>query len=73
MKLEEGLLPEGGFLRFDTFGLFLDEGFVLSALDGDPRFEDFKARWRARREAARETMVSMEAAGEIPRPTGGAG
>ena len=71
--VEDGLLTGGGYVRFDAFGLPLDGGLVLSALDGDPRFEDFKARWRARREAAREKMIEMESAGEIPRPTGGAG
>jgi TolB-like protein/tetratricopeptide (TPR) repeat protein len=71
--LADGLLTGGGYVRYDTFGLPLDGGLVLSELDGDPRFEDFKAQWRARREAARERLIAMEAAGEIPRPTGGAG
>jgi TolB-like protein/tetratricopeptide (TPR) repeat protein len=66
--LEEALLPDGGFLPRDSFLTPADRGVVLSGLDGVPGFEDWKTRFRARREAMRETMLTMEAAGEIPVP-----
>jgi hypothetical protein len=45
-----------------------DRGLVLSALDGNPDFEDWKTRFRERRAAMRERLLEMEAAGEIPMP-----
>lgn len=65
--LEATLLPDGGIVPHDSFRTFADEGFVLSRLDGEPRYEDWKARFRARRAALLERMIRMEAAGEIPR------
>lgn len=66
--LEESLLPDGGFLAVDSFFTPADRGVVLSQLDGDAGYEQWKARYRARRETMRETMVAMELAGEIPAP-----
>jgi len=66
--LEETLLTNGGFLPFDSFFLPADQGRVLSKLDGDPRFEDWKRRFRERREAMREKMVEMEQFQDIPAP-----
>lgn len=65
--LEATLLPDGGIVPYDSFRTLADEGFVLSRLDGEPRYEDWKARFRARRAALRDRMIRMEAAGEIPR------
>jgi tetratricopeptide (TPR) repeat protein len=66
--LEEALLADGGFLPLDSFMTPADRGLVLSDLDGVPGFEDWKTRFRARRDAMRERMIAMEAAGEIPTP-----
>jgi hypothetical protein len=66
--LEEILLKDGGFIPFDSFSLPADRGLVLSALDGNPDFEDWKTRFRERRAAMRERLLEMEAAGEIPMP-----
>ena len=68
--LEESFLSHDGFIPWDTFSIAADKGIILSQLDGDPRFEDWKTRLRARRTAARERMLAMEAAGEIPSPPG---
>jgi TolB-like protein/Flp pilus assembly protein TadD len=65
--LEQTLLPDGGFLALDSFLYPADRGVLLSQLDGDPDYEDWKARFRERRTAMREKMVAMELAGEIPR------
>jgi TolB-like protein len=66
--LEEMLLADGGFMPLDSFMTPADRGVVLSGLDGEPGYEDWKTRFRARREAMRERMIAMEAAGEIPTP-----
>ncbi len=68
--LEETLLPDGGFLPLDSFSAPADRGVVLSELDGDPDFEDWKGQFRERREALRQRMIEMEASGEIPAPPG---
>ena len=66
--LDETLLPDGGFLPLDSFLTSADRGIVLSRLDGEPGFEDWKTRFRKRRDAMREKMVAMESAGKIPAP-----
>ncbi len=66
--LEETLLPGGGILPLDTLGLPAERGFILSRMNGYPGFEDWKSRFLARREAMRERMVKLEAAGDIPAP-----
>lgn len=68
--LEEALLPEGGYIPFDSFGVPADQGLVLSEMDGNPRFEDWKKRFGERREAMRKKMIEMEEAGEFPAPPG---
>ena len=70
--LEQTLLPGGGFIAYESFDLYADEGLLLSSLRGDPGFEAWRERFRARRDAARKALVAMEAAGEIPK-AGGAG
>jgi len=64
--LEEALLLDGGFLPRDSFMTPADRGVVLSDLDGVPGFEDWKTRFQTRRDAMREKILAMEAAGEIP-------
>jgi TolB-like protein len=69
--LEESLLDDQGFVPWDSFRRLPDDGIVLSELDGNPQFEDWKTRFRERREAARAKMVEMEELGEIPAPPSG--
>ncbi|UCC14419.1 MAG: tetratricopeptide repeat protein, partial [Gammaproteobacteria bacterium] len=69
--LEESLLGDQGFVPWDSFRRLPDDGIVLSELDGNPQFEDWKTRFRERREAARANMVEMEELGEIPAPPSG--
>ena len=66
--LEETLLPEGGFMPLDAFLTPADRGVLLSRLDGDPQFEDWRERFRERRAAARERLIEMEESEEIPAP-----
>ena len=66
--LEETLLPEGGFMPLDAFLTPADIGLILSRLEGDPQFEDWRKRFRERREAARERLLEMEEFEEIPAP-----
>jgi hypothetical protein len=66
--LEESLVEDGGFIPWDTYWVYPDKGVILSELDGAPQFEDWKRRFRERREAARKRMVEMEDSGEIPAP-----
>jgi hypothetical protein len=68
--LEETLLPEGGFIPLDAFLTPADRGFVLSRLDGNAQFGDWRRRFRERREAARERLIEMEEFDEIPAPPG---
>ena len=66
--LEETFLADGGFLARDSFLTPADRGVVLSDMDGMPEFEDWKTRFRDRRDTMRDKMIEMEAAGEIPAP-----
>ena len=69
--LEDSLLGDQGFVPWDSFRRLADDGIVLSELDGNPQFEDWKTRFRERRETARAKMVEMEELGEIPAPPAG--
>ncbi len=64
--LPETLLGESGFMRWDSYLMPLDRGHLLSRLQGNPDFENWREDYLARRDKAREAMLRMEAAGEIP-------
>jgi TolB-like protein/tetratricopeptide (TPR) repeat protein len=65
-KLNGSLLPDQGYLGFDSFHLAADQGLVLSRLNGTPAFEEWKLQVQTRRQAALERMLALESAGEIP-------
>lgn len=60
-------IADGGFVESDIFGLLPENSLLLEPLRVEPGYDDWLARFTARRTAMRETMITMEAAGEISR------
>lgn len=66
VALEQTLLPGGGFIPYDSFNLYAEDGLLLSRLQGDPGFQSWRERFLTRRDGIRKALIAMEAAGEIP-------
>ena len=65
-RLEQILeLPVGGVFNNDILGFTVEESLLLNPLRGEPAFEDWLLRYRNRRDAMLERMITMENRGEI--------
>jgi len=67
--LEQSLeKPGGGVFNRDLFGFSIEQSPLLTPLAGNPAFEDWLLRYRARRDAMLQRMIEMEIRGEIIAP-----
>jgi TolB-like protein/Tfp pilus assembly protein PilF len=60
-------IADGGFVEADMFGLPPERSLLLEPLRDEPGYDEWLAEFTARRTAMRESMIEMEAAGEIAR------
>ena len=60
-------VADGGFVETDMFGLLPENSLLLEPLRAQPGYDDWLAKFTARRTAMRGEMIAMEAAGEIAR------
>lgn len=64
--LEQALeKPDGGVFNRDIFGFSVEQSPLLAPLGGNPAFEDWLIRYRARRDAMLQRMIEMEDRGKI--------
>lgn len=66
VHLEQALeKPDGGVFNRDIFGFSVEQSPLLTPLAGNPAFEEWLLRYRARRDAMLQSMIEMENRGEI--------